>query len=450
MPKTVEARKGEESVSRSRSSSRSSEEPQEQEQAEEESRESDKSAILERLKAQGAVRVFPGMGGGGPGLGAGQTDAAGTSASEETHSLEQEAEEAPVQSPVPAAETPAEVPSEAPPAAAEVEETPAQASVPAAEASADAQGGGGIDQAFHDRVQKTTDAANNPKWYDLPQHIQNSRYGKWDLSRSRERSGNRDRDQNLEEDVRTNQVERRLMPGTFDVTQKAKNAVNDVVQNPGQTAVGMIPLVGKGLKQKMAEKYDVKERDLLRGIAATSGNETIKESASSRAKAVGTKITADRVKAGIGTVTGLVGDFVPGGSVATGAVSAATGLIGDLATSDSRKQVNQSRAREEARKAMGKKEFGGYEGVDEFIELEKQRHALVAAGKSKAGPGAGAPTVDSDEQMKRLVAHTRGDTPHYKLYKERAKQVEKERAEAAKPKTEAGGLMSRVKRFFNS
>ncbi len=434
MPKTVEARKGEESSLRSRSSSRIDEDLQEH--AEEESQESDKSAILERLKAQGAVRVFPGMGGNGAGAG----DGDGAPGPEEAHSPEEEIQEAPVQETVPAAEAPEEEPvvpeTEAPKSGGE-DESP----------ESESEGAGGTEETFHERVQRMTDAANNPKWYDLPQHIQNKRHGKWDLSRSRERSGNRDRDVNLEEDVRTNQIERRMMPGTFDVTQKAKNAVSEVVQNPGQTAVGMIPLLGKGLKQKMAEKYDVKERDLLRGIAATTGNEAIKSSAASQAKAVGTKITADRVKAGIGTVTGLVGDFVPGGSLATGAVSAAAGFVGDLATSGDQNQVKRSRAREQARKAMGKEEFGGYKGIDEFIELEKQRHALVSAGKGNAG--AAAPAVDNDEQMRRLIAHTRGDTPHYKLYKQRAKQVEKERAEAAKPKTEAGGLMTKVKRFFS-
>ncbi|MBB6734090.1 hypothetical protein [Cohnella zeiphila] len=403
MPKTMETRKGEESSARSGSTSRIAEDSQEQ--AEEESQETDKSAILKRLKAQGAVRVFPGM----------------------------EAE-TPSRTEAPLAQEPV---AEAPRSGGEAESS---------ESESQESGGGGIDQAFHERVQKQTDAANNPAWYDLPQHIENARYGKWDLSQSRDRSGNRRQDANLEEDVRTNQIEKRLMPGTFDLTQKAKNAVNDVVQNPGQTAIGMIPLVGKGLKQKAAEKYDVKERDLLRGIAATSSNEAIKTSASSQARALGTKITSERVKAGIGTVTGLVGDLVPGAGLVTGAVSTAAGLAGDLATSGERNQVKKARAREEARRAMGKKEFSAYENIDEFIDLEKQRHALVAAGKGNGG--ATAPAVDSGEQVKRLTAHARGETAHHKYYKQRAKEVEKERAEAARPKTEEGGLMSRMKRFF--
>jgi len=428
MPKTVEARKGEESSARSRSSSRVDEDLQEQ--AEEESQESDKSAILERLKAQGAVQVFPGMGAGGR---------AKTPSPEEAPEAEEEAEEAPVQAPVPAVEAPSEAPVapevEAPKAGGESESS-----------GSESEEAGGIDPAFHERVQKMTDAANNPKWYDLPQRIRNERHGKWDLSQSRDRSGNRARDENLEEDVRTNKIENRLIPGTFDVRQKAKNAINDVVQNPGQTAVGMIPLVGAGLKQKMAEKYDVKERDLLKGIAATTGNEAIKTSASAQAQAVGTKITTDRVKAGISTVTGIAGNIVPGAGVAASAVGTAAGVVGDIATGDSRKQVNKTRARQEARRDMGKKEFSAYENIDEFIGLENQRHALVAAGKGKAG--ASSPSVDSDEQVKRLTAHARGETEHHKYYKQRAKEVEKERAEAAKPKSEEGGMMSRMKRFF--
>ncbi len=309
MPKTTEARKGEESSTRRRSLSRSDEDLQEQ--SETESQESDKSAILERLKAQGAVRVFPGMGGPGASKGAEQPSA------EEAPEMEEEAEEAPMQSSVPEVEAPSEAPSgpvaEGPKAGGESESSGGESE----------EAGGGIDSAFHERVQKTTDAANNPKWYDLPQHIRNKRYGKWDLSQSRDRSGNRERDVNLEEDVRTNKIENRLMPGKFAVRQKAKNAINDMVQNPGQTAVGMIPLAGAALKQKMAEKYDVKERDLLRGIAATTGNEAIKESSASQAQAVGTKIKADRVKAGISTVAGIAGNIVPGASVATSDMVAA-------------------------------------------------------------------------------------------------------------------------------
>lgn len=432
MPKTTEARKGEESSTRRRSLSRSDEDLQEQ--SETESQESDKSAILERLKAQGAVRVFPGMGGPGASKGAEQPSA------EEAPEMEEEAEEAPMQSSVPEVEAPSEAPSgpvaEGPKAGGESESSGGESE----------EAGRGIDSAFHERVQKTTDAANNPKWYDLPQHIRNKRYGKWDLSQSRDRSGNRERDVNLEEDVRTNKIENRLMPGKFAVRQKAKNAINDMVQNPGQTAVGMIPLAGAALKQKMAEKYDVKERDLLRGIAATTGNEAIKESSASQAQAVGTKIKADRVKAGISTVAGIAGNIVPGASVATSAVSTAAGVVGDIATGDSRNQVHKARARQEARRDMGKKEFSAYDNIDEFIGLEKQRHALVAAGQGKAG--AEAPSVDSDEQVKRLTAHARGETQHHKFYKQRAKEVEKERAEAAKPKTEEGGIMSRMKRLF--
>ncbi|QJD81957.1 hypothetical protein [Cohnella herbarum] len=411
MPNAVKVRKEDEGATRS--GSRSGESIEQEEQSEEQAGERpDKAAIMKRLKAQGAVRVFPGM------------DA-------------ESATEAPVEAPKAPEATAAS-------ASAETRSTAPSSEVAATESESEQSGG--IDKGFHERVQRETDAANNPKWYDLPQHVSNARHGKWDLSQSRERSGNRRQDENLEEDVRTNQIEKRMMPGMFDVSQKAKNAVNDVVQNPGQTAAGMIPLVGKGIKQKMAEKFDVKERDLLKGIAATSTNEAIQTRAASQAKAVGTKITAGRVKAGIGTVTGIAGDLIPGAGQVAGAVGSAAGMIGDLATSSEQTQVKKTRAREEARKVMGKKEFAGYENIDEFIGLEKQRHALVAAGKGKAG--AGAPTVDSEEQVQRLTAHARGETAHHEHYKRRAKEVEQERAAAAKPKEEGTGMLSRVKRFF--
>jgi hypothetical protein len=328
-----------------------------------------------------------------------------------------------------------EIASEAPAAPATVESVPGETEEPT-----------GISQDFHERVQRETDAVNNPSWYNLPQHIRNARYGKWDLSQSRERSGNRRQDENLEEDVRTNQIEKRMLPGKFDVTQKAKNAVNDMVQNPGRTAVGMIPIVGKGIQQKMAEKFDVKERDLLKGISTTTTNEAIKASSASQAGALATKITADRIKAGIGTVTGIAGNIVPGAGQVASALGGAAGMIGDLATSSQQTQIKKARAREEARKAMGKKEFAGYENIDEFIGMERQRHALVAAGKGQGD--AGAPTVDSEDQVKRLTAHARGETEHHKYYKQRAKEVEKERAAAANPREEGAGLLSRVKRFF--
>lgn len=272
MPNAVKVRKEEEGATRGRSPSR--EDVEQEEQSEEAEQSPDKAAIIQKLKAQGAVRVFPGMD-------------AGSEA------------EAPVEAP-----KEPEAPASAPIAS--------ETSMETESAGSESEESGGISKEFHERVQKETDAANNPKWYDLPQHIENARYGKWDLSQSRERSGNRRQDANLEEDVRTNKIENRMMPGKFDVAQKAKNAINDAVQNPGQTAAGMIPIVGKGIQQKMAEKFDVKERDLLKGISATTTNEAIKTSTASQAQAVGTKITAGRIKAGIRTVTGLAGNIVPG------------------------------------------------------------------------------------------------------------------------------------------
>ncbi|MFC4598729.1 hypothetical protein [Cohnella hongkongensis] len=445
MPKTFEARKGEDSSARSRSLTPVDEDLQEQ--AGEESQAPDKAALIARLKAQGAVRVFPGMGAGG---------GAGTEAptSEEAPRAEKASEEAPTSEETPRAEEASE---EAPeqaaavsaaeaPAAASEDEQSAPEAQPAKEAiDSQSQGTGEIDPAFHERVQRMTDAANHPKWNDFSQRIENARYGKWDLTQSRERSGNRKRDVHLEEDVRTHQVLRQMQPGTFDVRQKAKNAVKDVVQNPGRTAVGMIPLVGGLLKQKMAEKYDVKERDLLRGISSTTTNEALKTSAASQAHAVGATIKAGRVKAGIGMVTGLVGDLVPGGSIVKSAVGAATDFVGDQVVSGERSQMVEARAREQARKMMKKKEFAAG-GIDKFLELEDKRRALQAAGRGKAGGSA--PVVDSEDELRELLAHTRGETEHYKYYKKRAKEVLKERAEAAKPKTEEGGLMSRVKRFF--
>lgn len=55
--------------------------------------------------------------------------------------------------------------------------------------------------------------------------------------------------------------------------------------------------------------------------------------------------------------------------------------------------------------------------------------------------------MDSEDQVKRLTAHARGETEHHKYYKQRAKEVEKERAEAARPKSEGEGVMSRIKSF---
>ncbi|RED57532.1 hypothetical protein [Cohnella lupini] len=380
----------------------------------------DKEAIMKRLKAQGAVRVFPG------------SDPESSSAApapiqaEEEESSEGEEEEAPK---VEAPTTPA-----------------AEAGASAPEAS----GAGTTDPAFHERVKKMTDAANNPKWYDLPQHIENARHGEWDLSQSRERSGARERDVNMEEDVRTNKIGHERAPGMFDVKQKAKNAIDGAVSNPGQTAAGMIPLLGKGIKQKMAEKYDVKERDLLKGISATTTSDSIRESTASQSSAVAAKISNDRFKAGVGTVTGIVGDVVPlsGAGKAASAVGAVAGMIGDRVNKKEIDQVNSSRDRSRARREMGGAEFGAYENIDEFMGMEKQRHALVAAGKGDKAAGAGAPAIESAEQVKRLTAHARGETLHHEHYKRRAKEVEKERAAAAKPKEEGAGMLSRMKNFF--
>ncbi|MFC5469792.1 hypothetical protein ACFPPD_13745 [Cohnella suwonensis] len=378
---------------------------------------SDKKSIMKRLKAQGAVNVFPFLGGG----------------SEEEESPESESAEQTVEEP----KTTTEAANTSPSPESESSETESAET-----------GSGQVDSSFHDRVKKMTDAANDPKWYDLPQHIENARYGKWDLSQQRERSGGRARDASMEEDVRTNKIENQMNPGLFDVEQRAKNAINDVTSNPGQTAAGMIPVIGKGIKQKMAEKYDVKERDLLKGISATTTSDSIRESTASQAGAVGAKISNDRFKAGVGMVTGVVGDLVPGAGKIGSAVGAAAGMVADQVNKKEIGQVRSSRARAQARKDMGKAEFGEYENVDDFMNMEKQRKELVAAGKGGPAASAAAPVVDSAEQVQRLTAHARGETAHHKFYKQRAKEVEKERAAAAKPKEEGAGMLSRIKNFF--
>lgn len=159
----------------------------------------DKEAIMKRLKAQGAVQVFPSM----------PSKLSTPSAqAEETESPEVESEEAPVSETASAAIAGPAASASASPSAS----PSAGAGIPAGE----------TDPAFHARVQKMTDAANNPKWYDLPQHIENARHGEWDLSQSRERSGARKRDVDMEEDVRTNKIGNERAPGMFDVKQKEK------------------------------------------------------------------------------------------------------------------------------------------------------------------------------------------------------------------------------------
>ncbi|MFC5401659.1 hypothetical protein [Cohnella soli] len=419
MPKHAELRKELEESRKSKGQPEAAGEVSDTAQSEQAS---DKKSIMKRLKAQGAVSVFPFLGGGGE-----EEEAPETEATELATEEPKATTEAANTAPVPESETPESE-------SGEVESTET--------------GTGQVDQSFHDRVKKMTDAANDPKWYDLPQHIENARYGKWDLSQQRERSGGRARDVSMEEDVRTNKIENEMNPGLFDVGQKAKNAINDVTSNPAQTAAGMVPVIGKGIKQKMAEKNDVKERDLLKGIAATTTSDSIRESTASQASAVGTKINNDRFKAGVGMVTGVVGDLVPGAGKIGSAVGAVAGLAADQVNKKEIAQVRSSRARAQARKDMGKAEFGEYENVDDFMNMEKQRKALVAAGKGGSAASASAPAVDSAEQVQRLTAHARGETAHHKFYKQRAKEVEKERAAAAKPKEEGTGVLSRIKNFF--
>ena len=417
MPKHAELHKETEASSKSSASSVAGGELSQTEQETEQA--PDKESIMKRLKAQGAVRVFPPM---------------GTSMPSET-AVEEEASEAEVEQEQEAV-------------------TESAGSVDAGSESGESESseGGTTDKAFHDRVQKMTDAANNPKWYDLPQHIDNARHGKWDLSQSRERSGGRARDTNLEEDVRTNKIENEMSPGTFNIKQKAKNAISDVTSNPGQTAAGMVPVVGKALKQKLAEKHDVRERDLLKGVAATQSDESVRESAASQGAAISTKINNDRFKAGVGTVTGIVGDLVPGAGKIGSAVSAVAGIAADRVNKKELNQVKSTRARERARKDMGESEFGEYEGVDEVIALEKMRKGLEAAGNGDEDSGA--PSNVSGEQVKRLKAHTRGELPHAKLYAKRAKEVEKDseierqKGMEPKPKDEGAGLLSKFKNLF--
>jgi hypothetical protein len=412
----------------------------ESESLEEESEQSsDKSSIMKRLLAQGAVSVFPSSRTSSS-PGSASSTPTPTTASEES---EQEPREEEEQTMAPSTESESDIP---PPPPHEEESAPSStaSAPPPASTPAPTAGNSESEEEFHSRVQKQTDKANNPSWYDLPQHIENARHGKWDLSQSRERSGSRKQDVNLEEDVRTNQAMQE--PGTFDIKKKAKKAINDVTSNPGQTLAGMVPIIGKGLKQKLAEKNDVKERNVLRGVAATTTSDEIRGSASSQASAVSTKINNERFKAGVGTVTGIVGDLVPGAGKAASAVGAVAGAISDQVSKKDTEQVKLARARETARKQMGGKEFGQYENVDEFISMENQRHALVDAGKGKKGVTAAA--LDSEDQVKRMTAHARGDTQFHKNYKKRAEEVVKERAEAAKPKEENTGMLSKFKNLF--
>ncbi|MCD9022376.1 hypothetical protein [Cohnella silvisoli] len=391
----------------------------------------DKSAVMKRLLAQGAVSVFP--------------------------FSRPSASDSPAAAPTPEVAPPTEqsVVRERSDAPLTVPSTPTASMESAESESAESESSGSESQeAFHRRVEQQTEKANNPSWYNLPQHIENARHGKWDLSQSRSRRSalTPEEASKHREDILTSQNEKRLAPSTFDVGQKAKNAINDVVSNPGQTAAGMIPLVGTAIKAKMKEKYDVKERDVLKGISATTTDDSVKQSSSAQAAAVSTQINNNRFKAAVGTVTGAASNFVPGGGAVSTAATTVAGAIGDQVNKKELASVTSSRAREQARKKMGRSEFAEYENVDQFMNMEDQRHALVAAGK--AGPGAGgagpaAPSLNSQDEVRRMVAHTRGDTPFHAEYKKRAKEVQQERAAAAAPPGQSAGFMSKVKNFFS-
>jgi hypothetical protein len=359
----------------------------------------DKAAIIERLKAQGAQKVLPGSSGSGT---------------------------------APTAPTP--------PSAVESEAVEAESEQDLAH------------KAFLDSTQKKVDAANNPAWYNLPQKIENARYNEWDLSQSRGRSGGRERDINMEEDVRTNKNVNQMAPGLFDVRQKAKNAYADVTNNPMQTAAGMVPVFGSAIKQGLAERDDVNERDLLKGVATTESDAAVIESASSQSEALGTKITSGRVKAGISTLTGGVGKLVPGVGTVVGAAGTAANLAVDQVSSGATKKVTDMRAREKARKDMGKSEFRGYEGVEDYIAMDKMKKQLKSAGEGDEDSGAASNVTP--EMLQRLKAHTRGELAHSKHYKNRAKEYQKEqeaerqKGMEPKPKQEGAGLLSKLKGLF--
>lgn len=420
----------------------------EQQESEQSEQQTDHEALMKRLKAQGAVRVFPFA---GPGSKS-QPSGSGAKGAEE----EQDEREAQEESP--GAEQAEREPEALPPVAEEVEagEAEGQDDVDFGPDWDLPQGRERSGGRFRDtnmqedlRVQQSVDAANNPKWYDLPQRIENERHGPWDLSKSRDRSGGRKQDTNLEEDVRTNKVLNQMNPGLLDVGQRAKNAFNDAADNPAATAAGMVPVAGAALKQAIKERPDVRERDMLRGVAATQSSDDVRESAGSQAQALSTKINNDRFKVGVGTVTGAVGKAVPGSGLIGSAVGAAAGVAADKVNGGALKQVQETRAREKARKDMGKAEFAGYDGVEEAMVLEKIRKQLEAAGEGDEDSGA--PSEVSEDMLKRLKAHTRGEVPNAKLFQERAKQHEKEReAERQrgmepKPKEESG-FFSKLKK----
>lgn len=390
-------------------------------ESEESEQGSDKAAIMQRLKAQGAVKVFPTAGGESSSSGTGPSPQGPVAQAPEKESAEEsETEEAESEDAI----------REKRQAAHETEQ-----------------------QAFLERTNKQIEKANNPSWYNLPQHVHNARHGKWDLNQKRTRSGGREQDLNLEEDVRTHIHTGKMDPGMFDVRQKAKNAWEEVSNNKVATAAGMVPIVGGVAKQVMMERDDVHERDLLRGVAATSHtDESVKGKATEQADALRTKITGGRVKAGIGVVTGVVGKAVPGAGNISSAAGTVAKLAVDQATKGANKKVISARAREKARQDMGKEEFGEYEGVEDYIALEKMRKQLEKAGDGNEDSGAA--SMIAPDMLNRLKAHTRGQIPNAKLFKNRAKEFEKEReAERQKgmepkPGQEGDGMLSKIKGFF--
>jgi len=269
---------------------------------------------------------------------------------------------------------------------------------------------------------------------------------------TRERAGARDRDVNMEQDIEdhlTQEHLRKMNPRLRDVRQRFRNMKDDYSQHWGRKAAGKVPVAGPFIEHAINRAEDIDTRDAMLGMAQVQTDEQLAGQTRGQAQAIDKTIDAGWIKAGISSVTGVAGNFVP----VPGAGAAANfggGMLVDKAYSDSRSTVQEMTARMRARKDMRKDEFREYEDEQEFILLEKLAEQFRKGGQGDEDSGM--MSTLTPELQRRLMAHMKGMIPNRNEMEYRAKLLNRERERQFKaglePKPETG-ILAKFKRFFS-
>jgi|GEM_PF-2210879 len=267
---------------------------------------------------------------------------------------------------------------------------------------------------------------------------------------TRERAGRRERDLNMEEDVRTNIHMHRMNPGLFDVKQRWRNFKEN--KHKARAVISLTPVIGAGVAHYSTAKENRQARDVLLGMSQVQTDERLAEQNKRQAQALDKVNTAGWIKAGISGTVGVASYFlspVPGVGVV---VNKGAGALVDKAYSQSNETVREMRARMRARQDMSQSEFEPYQDEMEFILLEKLAEQFRKGGQGDEDSGMMSEL--GPDLQRRLMAHIMGMIPDREEMEKRAKALLEERENQFKaglePRpAENTGLLAKFKGWFS-